>query len=321
MAGTSIITPDAAFLQANVLASLWTPEDIVQQLVAEFVLGGSAAASIINHAAPGVNGIEFGSLLSVAVTNAGTGGTAGTYAGISAVGGGGSGATITVVVGSGGSISSATITGRGDNYASTLAFPLTGIPGLTGAVVTPTMFRPTYSGKSMIVGSGAGNTPSGIDTGQMGGEPDQTIVLVCKPPSAGGPIFSRLPFLGFLYGNVAGKMGFYNETSGTTTIPHVAPSSTTDFTCYIGWGSLGAIGRICAGSGGNLGPTIEGTALAPTTRSPTTNLRIGGSGSATEVAFAERLPGILTDAQRLAIYRALRGDGTAAGSPLGVVIA
>ena len=73
---------------------------------------------------------------SVALTNAGSGGTAGTYAVAATAGsGGGSGAVISVTVGAGGTVTSVSVTNPGYGYVSAPSFNVATPTGATGATV------------------------------------------------------------------------------------------------------------------------------------------------------------------------------------------
>lgn len=240
MAGTSIIFPDANPSQADVIATLWTPEGIAPNLVTELVLGVSGQASVLNHAAPETPGSIFGA--------------------------------------------------------------------------------PTYAPHSIIAAQG---TNSGIDTGMPASESDQTFLIVIKGFSGGSIFASTNQFTGLLYAVSNNTWGFYNSQGGVAPdVAEAPPVSGNGFQFVIGWGSQGGKGNIQTGSGGALSATVTGNADGDVR--PTANVKLGGTAygnAGFECAFAARVPAILTPAQRLAWYNCLRGDGTAAGSPLGVAVA
>lgn len=237
MAGTSIIFPDLALAQADVMATTWTPEIIAPQLVSEFVLGGSAAASVVNNAS-----------------------------------------------------------------------------GKVGTVIG----APAFGARSMAVGSPAS---AGIDTGIVANEPAQTFVIVARGGAGGGVFVSSGSFLGIMAGVSGGPWSFYNSQSGVA--PAVASTAFVGagYQFVIGWGAQGDVGQIRTAQNGALNATTAGTAAGGNRTNET--VKIGGGvyqGLGFDIAFAARVPAFLTEAQMLNWYRALRGDGTAAGSVLGVAV-
>jgi hypothetical protein len=234
--GTTITLPNAVIPRANVLMSLWAPDELAPLLADEFVLGGTAEASLLNRSA----------------------GNSGTL------------------------IGAPTITAR------------------TLDVVAP--------------------ASAGFDCGAAAVEVDQTFVIVCANGGGGG-IFAAAGFLGILGGVNGDPWAFYNGHSGVAPNAATTPYLGAGFQFVIGWGSSGDVGRICSGKDGALTGTVTGKASGgPRDGAP---LKIGGSiypGNGFKLAYAARCPAILTPAQRLGWYQALRGDGTAASSPLGIAI-
>jgi len=237
MAGTSIIFPDANPAQADVIATLWTPEGIANLLTDEFVMGGTLAASIVNRAKP--------------------------------------------------------------------------------EAATAPVGAPQITARSIIVPAPAS---VGIDTKSIATELDQTFVIVCKGNASGGIFAAAGPFNGIMAGVNGNPWAFYNAQGGVAPDIAVTAYVGAGYQAVFGWGSQGDVGRICTGQNGALNPTNVGGAAGAAR--PSTSVKIGGGvyGGAFELAYAARVPAILTDAQRLAWYKALRGDGTAAGSPLGIVV-
>lgn len=165
---------------------------------------------------------------------------------------------------------------------------------------------PSFAAASATVSSTAG-----FDTNTVPSETDQTFVVVCKAPSGTAGIYAAVGggWTGILYDVASPKFGFYNTSSGVgPNIAEVSPATSTDYNFVIGWGSQGGVGHIRVGSGGALGAAVSGTANGA--GRPTTTTRIGTNlsvgSSSIVVAFAARIPAILTDAQQLAWYLALQ---------------
>lgn len=185
--------------------------------------------------------------------------------------------------------------------------------------VLPTLIgAPTFNAHSMSTASNA----QGIETGLIPSQSDQTFVAVMKTPttSAGG-IFACLEtgFTGILWGVDSGKFAFYNSISGAsgTAVGEVVPVAGGNFFFLIGWGSIGGPGSIRTASAGALNTTNTGLSNSNVSRPATNTLKIGGAVNANpgfEIAYAARVPMILTDAQQLAWYLALK-------SALGVTVA
>jgi len=108
--------------------------------------------SYVYYQIPMISGVKLypigptaGYVYSTTITNAGSGGTPGTYA-LSFSGGGGTGATGTYTIGAGGTVTSISITAGGSSYTSapTLSFPLGSVSGAaaTATIVGYTGIRP-----------------------------------------------------------------------------------------------------------------------------------------------------------------------------------
>lgn len=182
--------------------------------------------------------------------------------------------------------------------------------------VLPTLIgTPTFNAHSMSL---AGST-QGVDTGVLPTEADQTFLMVLKTPTAGGCLYGGGDTggnaTGFFYGIHGSVFGFYNGRAGVgPMIAEVAAVAGGNFFTVIGWGSVGGPGNIQTASAGALNAQVTGTESG--LRAGALTIKVGGAnfGSpAFEVAYAGRIPAILTAAQRLAWHLAVKSALTTAG--------
>ncbi|MEG3089762.1 hypothetical protein [Sphingomonas sp. PB4P5] len=325
MTATILTMPDAILAQVDVLLTPYTPEGIAPDLIAEYVFGGTLAATLLNHAAPsatsaGVTGIAIGT--------AGTGQTPGNY-NWTTTGGGGNGATGNYTVNGSGVITAATLTTPGAGYTSTPTIVL-GASGGTAGTLLASIGRATAIG-ALTINPHSVTLAGGvrIDLGRVPAEGDQTYIAVLKKPAGNvsrGVIATDTVITGlyWVYTPGPGYIGFHNTQNGTyNNGPAYIPwPGTTDYLFVCARGSINGLGSIVAGAAGAL-PAVTTATVAGGGRPSTPTLRAGGAAllASDDIAFVANVPKILTDVQVLAWYQALRGDGTGAGSPLGVVLA
>ncbi len=149
-------------------------------LVLEMFPRVDKASSIINYANPAVPLLQVSSVLSIANTTPGSGGTNGTFT-WTASGGGGTGATGSFTVAGGVITGTPTVTNGGRDYTSPPTINFSASAGLTGAVLTATLATPTYNANGVVLRGAVSNlNGAGFDTG-ITPSADATFIMIHRP--------------------------------------------------------------------------------------------------------------------------------------------